>query len=396
MTHPKRHSDRRAAPDPLQELYDDCVELYRRTAAEVTYVWPSGKVGPYWARRFQQKIKRDHEDTTPSRIVESVSEMVSKPAPQGFGIIEEAGRLDLSLELLVLDEGKSYHHLFGPKVITAAAERMEVYEARQPEVRAQAEDKSEAALKPAPPRADRASRSPTDAGAPEVPEVPEDDLGRLLAHIALLGPMDTWEAQTTYGTIPLAAVDSIWSLGVRYQHVLNVLQRLEEHAARSGKDLAGLDTSGFIALVDRTGGPDALAGHANNRQRTSARSGILKSEAVYRAAQILRAESVEQPADLHAASKGDLALVERRWRYEIPGQSSGLSWTYFLMLLDMPGVKADRMVCRFVADALGLPEKAVMPRRAEELVTDAAYALEVDPRHLDFNIWNYQRGQGTR
>ena len=388
-----RSDEQRETVDPLQALYDDCVNLYRRTAAEVTYVWPSGKVGPYWARRFQQKIKRDHEDTTPSRIVESVSEMVSKPAPQGFGIIEEAGRLDLSLELLVLDEGKSYHHLFGPEVITAAAERMEVYAARQPEVRAQAEDKSEAASKPAPPRADRAKRASrplTDAGSREVPE---DDLGRLLAHIALLGPMDTWEAQTTYDTIPLAAVDSIWSLGVRYQHVLNVLQRLDEHAARSGKDLTGLDTSGFIALVDRTGGPDALAGHVNNRQRTSARSGILKSEAVYRAAQLLRAEGVEQPADLHAASKADLALLERRWRYEIPGQSSGLSWTYFLMLLDMPGVKADRMVCRFVADALGVPEKAVTPRRAEELVTDAADALEADPRHLDFNIWNYQRGQ---
>ena len=380
-------------PEHRQLLYDDCIALYERTAAEVTYVWPSGKVGPYWARRFQQKIKRDHEGTTPSRIVESVSEMVSKPAPQGFGIIEEAGRLDLSLELLVLDESKPYHHLFGPEVITAAAERMEVYEARQPQVRAEAAGNPEAAPRHAPPRTHRGDSAPRPRRNAAAQEVREDDLGRLLAHIAILGPMNTWEAQTTYDTIPLAAVDSIWSLGVRYQHVLNVLQRLHEHAARSGKDLAGLDTSGFLALVDGTGGPDALAEHVSNRQRTSARSGILKSEAVYRAAQLLRAEGVEQPADLHAASKADLALLERRWRYEIPGQSSGLSWTYFLMLLDMPGVKADRMVCRFVADALGVPEKAVTPRRAEELVTDAADALEADPRHLDFNIWNYQRGQ---
>lgn len=125
--------DRLAATvqDAEQALYDDCIELYERTAAEVTYEWPSGRVGPYWARRFQQKIKRDHEETTPSRIVESVSGMVTKPATQGFGIIEQAGRLDLALELLVLDEEKPYHHLFAPKVVDAAAERMDVYLARQ-------------------------------------------------------------------------------------------------------------------------------------------------------------------------------------------------------------------------------------------------------------------------
>ena len=117
--------------DPRDTLYADCVDLYERTAAEVTYEWPSGRVGPYWARRFQQKIKRDHEETSPSRIVESVSEMVIKPAPQGLGIIEQAGRLDLALELLVLDEDKPYHDLFAPEVIDVAADRMDVYLARQ-------------------------------------------------------------------------------------------------------------------------------------------------------------------------------------------------------------------------------------------------------------------------
>ena len=65
-----------------------------------------------------------------------------------------------------------------------------------------------------------------------------------------------------------------------------------------------------------------------------------------------------------------------------------------LMLLDLPGGKADRMVCRFVATALGQPEAAVSQGYAAELVYAAADALGVDARHLDFNIWNYQRGQG--
>ncbi len=377
-----------------QRLYDDCVELYQRTGAEVTYIWPSGRVGPYWARRFMRKIDHDHS-AEPSRIIESVSSMVCKPAPQGFGIIEEAGRLDLALELLVLNEEKAYHHLFGPDAVAAAAERMGVYEARQADARAQAHHEAEPdrpPVRPAP--VARTDRAPEADGRPAA--LPEDDLGRLLAHIDVLGPVETWDVPTTYDAVPLALVDSIWSLGVRYQHVLNVLARLGEHSAREGVDLASLNVSGFVALVARTGGPEALADHVSNRQRTSARSGILKSDAVYRAAQILEAEGIERPHDLHASSERDLDTIERRWRYEVPGQSSGLSWTYFLMLLDMPGVKADRMVCRFVADALGVSERAVPPRRAEALVTDAAYALEVDPRHLDFNIWNRQRAQPAR
>ena len=392
MTSSTHGTDRRAL---CELLYADCVDLYQRTGAEVTYEWPSGRIGPYWARRFMRKIDRDHA-AEPSEVVESVTSMICKPAPQGFGIIEEAGRLDLALELLVLDTDKPYHCLFGPEVIAAAAERMEVYEARQPAARARAHEHGGSPPDQAPNGADQQQRDSTPVAGARRTDAPEDDLGRLLAHIHLLGPVDTWESQTTYGTVPLAAVDAIWSLGVRYDHVLNVIERLGKHAGRHGSDLATLETSDFIALIDATGGPGQLAEHVSNRQRTSARSGILKSEAVYRAALILQAEGLERPADLHGLSERDLAFVERRWRYDIPGQSSGLSWTYFLMLLDMPGVKADRMICRFVADALDVPESAVPPRRAEELVTDAAYALEVDPRHLDFNIWSYQRVQAAR
>ena len=115
-----------------QELFDDCMDLYRRTGAEVTYVWPSGRIGPYWASRFLQKIRRDHAN---GMIVEGVSAMVSKPAPEGFGIIEEAGRLDLSLELLVLDTSKPYHSFFSSDVVDAARQRMAVYRGRQEQAR---------------------------------------------------------------------------------------------------------------------------------------------------------------------------------------------------------------------------------------------------------------------
>jgi hypothetical protein len=60
------------------------------------------------------------------------------------------------------------------------------------------------------------------------------------------------------------------------------------------------------------------------------------------------------------------------------------------------GVKADRMVTRFVADALGV--RNVPPEKAEELVRQASSALRSDfpsfvPSGLDNKIWKYQRSQ---
>ncbi len=165
-----------------QSLYEDCVDLYQRTGAEVTYVWPSGRVGPYWARRFMRKIVRDHE-ARPSGVVESVSEMVIKPAPQGFGIIEDAGRLDLALELLVLDEAKPYHRLFAPDIVQAAAERMSVYQGRQDQTRGRTEPNG-ASQRPDTKRGtepqEPSNRRGPDSKASAAPDTtPADDLGCL-------------------------------------------------------------------------------------------------------------------------------------------------------------------------------------------------------------------------
>ncbi len=113
--------------DLEQALVDDLLDLYHRTCREVTYVRPSGKVGAYWPRRFLRMIKRWHLDFDPSRIVEATARMVTKPTTIGFGIIEDANRLDLSVEVLVVDADKPYHHLFSPTAVQAAHARLEGY-----------------------------------------------------------------------------------------------------------------------------------------------------------------------------------------------------------------------------------------------------------------------------
>ncbi len=81
----------------------------------------------------------------------------------------------------------------------------------------------------------------------------------------------------------------------------------------------------------------------------------------------------------------------------IPGQSSGLSYAYFLILAgNQDGVKADRMVTRFVANALGV--RNVTPELAEELVRNASTVLRAEfprlvPSSLDNKIWKYRRAR---
>jgi len=74
-----------------------------------------------------------------------------------------------------------------------------------------------------------------------------------------------------------------------------------------------------------------------------------------------------------------------------------MSYAYFLILAgNQDGVKADRMVTRFVADALGV--RNVSPELAEELVRSASRTLRAEfprlvPSSLDNKIWNYQRAK---
>ncbi|MGH6994574.1 MAG: hypothetical protein ACREES_02680, partial [Stellaceae bacterium] len=78
----------------------------------------------------------------------------------------------------------------------------------------------------------------------------------------------------------------------------------------------------------------------------------------------------------------------------IPGQRSGISFDYFLMLAGSDHfVKPDRMLCRFVSAALQRP---IEPPEAQALVTRVADRLKqffprLTPRLLDYVIWSYQR-----
>jgi hypothetical protein len=198
-------------------------------------------------------------------------------------------------------------------------------------------------------------------------------------------------------------IDAVFSIGVRYESTVRTVSdfcaRYRWH--RDGRGRTGGDhtISDFLQILQsyENRWEDMAREVFHNRQRTSTRSGILKAEAVHRFSQTLQRFRIETFADaLKAGLRDDL----RRAIKTIPGQASGLSYSYFLILAgNEDGVKADRMVTRFVGNALGVPN--VSPELAEDLVRKASAALRSEfprlmPSTLDNKIWKYQRNQDNR
>jgi hypothetical protein len=99
---------------------------------------------------------------------------------------------------------------------------------------------------------------------------------------------------------------------------------------------------------------------------------------------------VGSTADLRAAAAtvDTLKPVERAWR-ATPGQRSGITWDCALMLAQIPGVKADRMVIKYVAGAIGCRPGSLLPGRAARLVSNVAEANGWNVIHIDHAIWRF-------
>jgi hypothetical protein len=217
-----------------------------------------------------------------------------------------------------------------------------------------------------------------------------------------LGPDARLGREYFYASLPLCVIDAVFSINTRYAAVENDVGRVCErlglarfaavsgvHPARS----AQLSISEFLGRVE-TSTIDELASQLfGNRQRTSTRNGILKADAVLRFARVLQAGRVEHLQD--TVGLGERADVEAGVR-RIAGQSSGLSWRYFLMLSgDDTRVKPDRMIRRFLARALGrepaLDDAQVLLERVVAALRPECPALT--PRLLDHLIWRAERAE---
>ena len=208
--------------------------------------------------------------------------------------------------------------------------------------------------------------------------------------------LDVIPEEKPYSSLVLCIIDSVYSIGVRYESTERAVSnfcdwcRWDERPPGSEYCIRH-----FLMDVESFEGRwEALAVEVfRNRQRTSSRSGILKAEAVYRFAKALNQceiDSIDDISDV-AQMRSSKTAVEL-----IPGQGSGISFKYFLMLAGNENlVKPDRMLLRFIKNALGA-QRFVSEEGAQELITLAAKELREDfphltPARLDFLIWQFQR-----
>ncbi|OBG39343.1 heme peroxidase [Mycolicibacter heraklionensis] len=228
------------------------------------------------------------------------------------------------------------------------------------------------------------------------PDVESQDVAVLGAACARdLGDPVRWFAPDGYpNSLALSIVDSIYSTGALYSSVENVVARYRSFRRETGADPNADGTDELAATFAQLGVEGWADSIGNRRPTSSAKGAPLKAEAILLAVEALSGLGVRSAADLRALSsdRERAQQVESAWR-AVPGQGSGITWAYLLMLAHVPGVKADRMVVRYVARALGSGERGVSASKAADLVTGVARERDWDVLQLDHAIWRFESGR---
>ena len=207
----------------------------------------------------------------------------------------------------------------------------------------------------------------------------------------------TWRVPRGYPGVACAILDALYSTGNHYSGVKNLVSR---YAALRGADTPQELLDGpkeLIETVEGAGGAEKFAELTNNRWRAWARSTApRKSYVALEAARLLEGSGLTSrnavQQGFHGLPMRQTSDLSTAWK-RLPGQRSGLTWHYFLMLNGLPGVKADRMIRRFVTDTLGLP-RMISALEASHLVEAAAAEIGVGYSTLDHAIWRFEaRGE---
>jgi hypothetical protein len=230
------------------------------------------------------------------------------------------------------------------------------------------------------------------------------DIDRLIGYInEKIGEVAklSWPEEYYYPHLIMCVLDAIFSINALYDPtVKNVVSRycsyykISRPKINKGEFLPPGDQeriSDFVARVKEIGWERMAVTVFQNQQRTSTTNGILKAEAAYRVAVILKKYGVEYFQDVPTI--WDNKDFESEF-LSIKGQKEGISLSYFWMLSgDENSVKPDRRLVEFLSDALG---RKVSSADTTNLVVQAANNLTLPPALLDYGIWDFQRKQGKR
>jgi hypothetical protein len=203
-----------------------------------------------------------------------------------------------------------------------------------------------------------------------------------------------------YNSLPLCVIDAVFSPMIRYSKTRQIvidlcnkvgIKRLREYGSSYPPVKGQYSIDQFIEVYKKFDFEEIAVHFYNSRHRTSSRSGILKSEACYQFAKVLKDYDVNYFQNLPPLI-GDEKLEESLRR--IPGQRSGITTKYFYMLAgEEDYIKPDRWIIRFIESSLG---HKVGSSEAFQLIMSAHKYLSSDyptlsPRELDHEIWKYQQ-----
>lgn len=184
-----------------------------------------------------------------------------------------------------------------------------------------------------------------------------------------------------------------FSIGVKYTSTQNAVRSycryfgLAEYKSDVKSDDAPYRISQMVSSLEELGVTDCADLVFCNHQRTSARSGILKAEAVLMFAKVLQAYGIETLADYREKGLPSDAEAEIM---QIPGQISGLSLRYFYMLVgDDSFAKPDRHVLRFIKKYAGVDLRI---QDAQELLQDTVRELKIKHPNVTVRLLNYTIG----
>ena len=201
-----------------------------------------------------------------------------------------------------------------------------------------------------------------------------------------------------YNSIVFCLIDAIFSIGVRYESTKNTvirycdsleIDRVHKNGEAPNDKHTIDDYLNYIHIVanDDYGREKIL----DNRQKTSTRNGIYKAEAVYKAAALLKSLDIQTISDIRKYEHID--NLEMKFK-QIKGQKSGISFSYFLMLVgDDNYMKIDRWLLRFVEKAIG--SKQNIDQTYNDLMAVCNILKkkhpQLTPRSFDYAIWSYSK-----
>lgn len=210
----------------------------------------------------------------------------------------------------------------------------------------------------------------------------------------------------SYNSIFFCLIDAVFSIGVKYKSVENTVARYANYYNLDLYNDNFFDQhkledfiNNYKSFYNNSPAQDSSFAESvlKNRQRTSPKNGILKSEACYEIALKLYGFGINSLSDFRNLNINQICELEKIVN-TVKGQRSGIMFSYFCMLCgDENSCKPDRWIKRFLEE-IGLEKIAKDNEKIQSLFQNASKKLKVyypniSTRYLDYQIWAYQKGK---